>query len=106
MVDIQDISLLLGTNGYIWIQRKLPEEDAPLAEHFERLKQQHAQTPVLPDERQGIARIRNSIACLAKVHLLITPEHIQLVLDASKAIPIAEMMHPDNVLLLTHGLFR
>jgi exosome complex component RRP4 len=105
--DIQDITLLLGMNGYIWIQRSLPDsEDAQLAEHQEKNKQQHAQTPVLPDERQRIARIRNAIQCLGMVHLMATPENIEEVYKASQAIPIAEMLHPDNVIILTQALLQ
>jgi exosome complex component RRP4 len=105
--DFDGITLLLGMNGYIWIQRSFPKsEDAQLAEHQEKMKLQHAKTSVLLDERQKIARIRNSIQCLGMVHLMATPENIELVYRASQAIPIADMLHPDNVLFLTIALLK
>jgi exosome complex component RRP4 len=105
--DIDGITLLLGMNGYIWIQREFPKsEDAQLAEHQEKMKRQHAQTPVFPDERQRIARIRNSIKCLAMVHLMATPENIIHVFRTSHDIHISEMLHPDNVIILTSPLLK
>lgn len=105
--EIENISLLLGTNGYIWIQRALPDlEDAQLAEHKEKLKKQHAETRVLPDERQKIARIRNSIECLAKVHLMVTPEHIEQVVRTSQSIKTEEILLPENIIKLTNFMSR
>jgi len=126
MADHQ-ISLLLGTNGYIWIQRALPHEQQQnkdnsnddsnnnektsllLAEHQEKLNKQHKETPVLPDERLCIARVRNSIACLSKVHLMVKPENIELVYKQSQktfANDVAAMLHPDNIILLTRPLMK
>lgn len=105
--DLDGITLLLGMNGYIWIQRSFPKsEDAQLAEHQEKMKLEHARTPVLADERRRIARIRNSIQCLGMVHLMATPENIEQVYRASHDIPIADMLHPDNVLYLTIALLK
>lgn len=105
--EIGNISLLLGTNGYIWIQRALPDlEDAQLAEHKEKLKKQHKETPVLSDEREKIARIRNSIECLAKVHLMVTPEHIEQVVKTSPPIRTEEILFPDNIIRLTRSMLR
>ena len=105
--DIDDITLLLGMNGYIWIQRSFPKsEDAQLAEHQEKIKLQHAKTPVLADERQRIARIRNAIQCLGLVHLMATPENIEQLYKASHAIAIADMLHPDNIIILTQPLLK
>jgi exosome complex component RRP4 len=109
---LQDtMTLLLGTNGYIWIQRALPPQledngGVQLAEHQEKVKRHHANTPVLPDERQRIARLRNAITALAMVHLLVTPEHIEVVYQKAivQRMGIADMLHPDNVILLTREL--
>mmetsp|Transcript_28625 Transcript_28625/g.42320 ORF Transcript_28625/g.42320 Transcript_28625/m.42320 type:complete len:278 (+) Transcript_28625:40-873(+) len=105
--EIGNISLLLGTNGYIWIQRALPNlEDAQLAEHKEKLKKEHTETPVLPDEREKIARIRNSIECLAKVHLMVTPERIEQVFKISQSLRTEEILFPDNIIKLTRSILR
>jgi exosome complex component RRP4 len=107
-VDIFGMTLLLGTNGYIWIQRALPDksDDAQLAEYQEKIKLQHAETPVLPDERQAIARMRNSIDCLRMTHLMVTPENIEKIYQGSidTGVGLSAMLHPDNVILLTEVL--
>jgi exosome complex component RRP4 len=107
-VDLFGMTLLLGTNGYIWIQRALPEksDDAQLAEYQEKIKVQHAETPVLPDERQAIARMRNSIECLRMTHMMATPENIGKVYQTSidERTGLSAMLHPDNVILLTATL--
>ena len=107
-MDLFGMTLLLGTNGYIWIQRALPEksDDAQLAEYQEKIKVQHAETPVLPDERQAIARMRNSIECLRMTHMMATPENIGKVYQTSidERTGLSAMLHPDNVILLTATL--
>ena len=107
-VDLHGMTLLLGTNGYIWIQRSLAEknDDAPLAEHQEKIKLQHAETPVLPDERQAIARMRNTIDCLRMTHIMVTQENIEAIYKASieKGMMLSAMLHPDNIIQLTEAL--
>jgi exosome complex component RRP4 len=100
-VDILDMTVLWGTNGYLWIQRKLPEENTTLPEVLERLKQQHASTPLLIEERRNIARLRNSISSLSMVHAMVTPESVERVYQASSNIKVGDMLRPDVVLQLT-----
>jgi exosome complex component RRP4 len=100
-VDILDMTVLWGTNGYLWIQRKLPEENTTLPEVLERLKQQHASTPLMIEERRNIARLRNSISCLSMVHAMVTPESVERVYQASSNIKVGDMLRPDVVLQLT-----
>jgi exosome complex component RRP4 len=99
------LDVLWGTNGNIWIQRKLKEEgeDANLAELQEQLRQEHANTPVMPDERLSIARLRNSIECLRLVHSMVTPEFSEEIYNASVQLSLkpAEMLLPENVIRLT-----
>ena len=85
-----EIDVVIGKNGMIWITRAIPDmwkehegnltnvtdDDAPLAETLQRLKQRHAATPLTPSERLNIARVHNVISCLALLHRAITPDSI------------------------------
>lgn len=103
------LDVLWGTNGLIWIQRALQSsggDDAKdLAELQEELRRQHANTPVLPDQRESIARLRNAIECLRLVHSMVTPELTESIYN--KSIELGwrpyEMLQPPNVLLLTES---
>jgi len=78
---------------------------APLAETLQRIRQRHAVTPVLPDERQNIVRVRNSVECLRLVHCFITPDTIRLVYDESLklGLKVGEMMRPEHILAVTEA---
>lgn len=123
-LDHQHYTILFGTNGFIWIQRALPNATKNnnnsnattnntatttaatdnLVEQQEHLQEQHAQTPVLLNQRHSIARIRNSIRVLATVHLLVTPEHIETIYQLSSRLPIPDMLHPQHIVQLTQEL--
>ena len=118
-VHLLGMTVLLGMNGYIWIQRALPQAEQEandqhptnqggekLVEHQEKVKDQHALVPVLPDERQHIARLRNAIQILGTVHMMITQEHMERVYEQSLSIHVADMLHPDNIIHLTEKLRR
>lgn len=81
---------------------------APLAETLQRIRQRHAATPVLPDERQNIVRVRNSVECLRLVHCFITPDTIRTVYDESLklGLKVGEMMRPQYVLAVTEPTRR
>ena len=100
-VDILGMTVLWGTNGYLWIQRSLPEETTTLPEVQERLRIQHATTPVLSEERRSIARLQNSMICLRLVHAMVTPESVKRVFQASLNFKVGDMLRPDVVLQLT-----
>ena len=76
---------------------------APLAETLQRIRQRHAATPVLPDERQNIVRVRNSVECLRLVHCFVTPDTIRTVYDESLklGLKVGEMMRPQYILAVT-----
>jgi exosome complex component RRP4 len=103
------LDVLWGTNGAVWIQRKMKEQggdDAKdLANLQEQLRQEHATTPVDPDIRRSIARLRNSIDCLRLVHAMVTPENSEAVYKKSLALDLkpAMMLLPDNVIRLTES---
>lgn len=100
------VDVLWGTNGNIWIQRSLKRsggDDAKdLAELQEQLRKEHAETPVLPEERIAIARLRNSIECLRLVHAMVTPEAAEEIYEKSMELGLnpSAMLQPDNVLRL------
>ena len=127
------VDVLIGCNGGIWIQRSMPkvggadsggggggsaasaagtgtttgavDEDgaAPLADTLQQIRQRHAATPVLPDERENIVRVRNSVECLRLVHCYVTPDAIVKVYDEAirMGLKVGDMMRPDMVLALT-----
>jgi exosome complex component RRP4 len=109
------IDVILGRNGYIWITRSIPDEwkaqdeDAddmtPLAETLQRLKIRHAQTLMLLNEREKIARIRNAIDILASNPInggssgCIYPESILAIYRKSEQLEltIKDMLRPDVI---------
>jgi exosome complex component RRP4 len=111
------VDVLFGTNGNIWIQRKMSslesakkssddnstERGSIMNEVQEKIRHEHATSPIMIEDRLAIARIRNSIECLRLVHAMITPESVEAVYKESEAQQIrpADMMHPDTVLRLT-----
>lgn len=103
------LDVLWGTNGVIWIQRALQStggDDAKdLAELQEELRRQHSSTPVLPDQRQSIARLRNAIECLRLVHSMVTPEMAESIYHKSVELGMKpyEMLDPQKVLHLTES---
>lgn len=103
------LDVLWGCNGNIWIQRKLQmleESEKEMAQLQEKLRHEHAITPVLPDERQSISRLRNSIECLRLVHCMVTPESAEAIYNKSVELSLrsADMLLPDNVIHLTESV--
>lgn len=94
-----------GGNGDVNRTGTVVEEDtsAPLAETLQKIRKWHASTPVLPDERENIVRVRNAIECLRMVHCYVTPDNIMKVYEASKAVGLGDMTRPDITLMLTEG---
>lgn len=103
------LDVLWGTNGKIWIQRKMKEaggEDGNnIADLQEQLRQEHANTPVLPDERESISRLRNAIECLRLVHSMVTPDFAEEIYFKSVQISLkpSEMVLENRVIELTEG---
>lgn len=118
--DISGVDVILGTNGFVYIQRTIPKswkdqyntEDGgtsiPFAETLQKLRKRHRETPVLPEERQNIARVRNSIEALKLVHRKITPETIMEVFSASveSGVSIKDMLKPAIIAAITKGTRR
>jgi len=86
------VDVIIGRNGHIWITRTTPDEwkaheDAddlvPLAETLQALRLRHANTPLLPDERLKVARVRNSLLLLAAHDVLVSPESLLAVYQKS-----------------------
>jgi exosome complex component RRP4 len=103
------LDVLWGCNGNIWIQRKLQlleESEKEMAQLQETLRHEHSMTPVLPDERQSISRLRNAIECLRLVHCMVTPERAEAIYNKSVELPLrpADMLLPDNVIQLTESV--
>jgi exosome complex component RRP4 len=109
MMDKMDV--LWGTNGNIWIQRKVSglrsaadQQSSSEGEDWqEKVRKEHAATPVDKEDRMAIARLRNSIECLRLVYAMITPEQVEEIykLSEQRGLRPADMMHPDTVIQLT-----
>jgi exosome complex component RRP4 len=103
------LDVLWGTNGKIWIQRKLKTDGGDdtnnLADLQEQLRQEHANNPVLPDERHAIARLRNAIECLRLVHSMVTPEQAEEIYNQSveQSMKPSDILLPENVIQLTES---
>jgi exosome complex component RRP4 len=103
------LDVLWGTNGNVWIQRKMKDqggEDAKdLADLQEQLRQEHATTPVDGETRQSIARLRNAVECLRLVHAMVTPENTEAVYAKSIELTLkpAQMLLPENTIRLTES---
>ena len=87
------VDVIIGRNGHIWITRTAPDEwkaregDAddlvPLAETLQALRQRHANTPLLPDERLKLARVRNCLLLLAAHDVVVSPDSLLAVYQKS-----------------------
>jgi exosome complex component RRP4 len=109
------VDVVWGTNGLIWIQRKLSsldgykrqqgqvQDDQRDEDRHEQLRKEHAATPLLKEERMAIARVRNAMECLSMVHAMVTPEAVEQVYQDSLKSNLrpADMLFPDNVVALT-----
>ena len=108
--------ILWGCNGMIWIQRKLSDDandksrmstgQQELAEQQEQRRQEHADMPYSPQERQDLARMRNCIECLRLTHSMITDEAVECVYRQSveRNLTPAQVLLPDNVVELTEAV--
>ena len=120
------LDVVWGTNGIIWIQRRLPTIDeyetansgassmiiddagtpsgkGERSEIEELIRQEHANTPPDIEIRQSIARLRNSIECLRLVHCLVTPENVEQIYTQSEILNMkpSDMLLPNNIIQLT-----
>ena len=111
------IDALWGVNGNIWLQRKMGGDDAlnsssmsnsnnmkDVADLQEKMRRDHADTPIDVDMRRSLVRLRNSIECLRMVHAICAPETAETVYWKSLKLGLtnpSEMLAPDNVLVLT-----
>lgn len=90
VVDLEcGVTVILGNNGFIWIQRTLREppemEGDQRAETLLQKKKMHAETPITRDERLRIARIYTCIATLNREFRMISPESIMRIYSLAAA---------------------
>ncbi|CAM9719248.1 unnamed protein product, partial [Heterosigma akashiwo] len=108
------VDVILGTNGFIWITRSIEQgaasssadDSAPLAEVLQQQRQVHASTPILPEAREKICRVRNSVEALSQVYHPVDPDAIVEVYNASlsRGFAAKDMLQGDNILSITEGL--
>lgn len=102
------VEVILGNNGYIWITRARAEVLGAEAEAevLEAEHKVHANTPVLPDERLKIVRVRNCCAALHNAGAMISPESIMGLYRQTEreGLPVKALLEPSiagRFLLLT-----
>lgn len=122
------LDVLWGTNGVIWIQRSMKEQEHDgqrrstaaednntnnnniskdlMADLQEQIRRDHATTPVPPETRRSIARVRNSIECLRLVHAMVTPERVEAIYRASLELNLtpSQLLWPDHTIRLTQEI--
>ena len=111
------VELLLGCNGYIWITRAIPKEwkdeeergdnggeesgagGAPMAETLQRIRVRHANTPIGPELKENIYRVRNAVEILRTCFRYINGETVRLVYDKSLelGLGINDMLTTENI---------
>ncbi|CAM9279056.1 unnamed protein product [Phaeothamnion confervicola] len=115
------VDVILGTNGYIWITRSIPQEwkeqgresegDGMVTSESEALMRQrrlHAETPIQRSDRELICRVRNSICALRHVLAFISAESIMHVYRESERLGLEpkDMLQDDSIWRLTEALGR
>jgi exosome complex component RRP4 len=113
------LDVLWGTNGVVWIQRTMKEQEQHttrgggtaadsisqdlMADLQEQIRHSHATTPISKDVRTSVARLRNCIECLRLVHVMITPERVESLYQQSleSNLSPSQILWPDNVIRLT-----
>ena len=113
------IDVIIGRNGHIWITRTAPDEWkardtedvddlVPLAETLQALRQRHASTPLLTDERLRVARVRNCLLLLSSNDSLVTPDSLLSVYQKSLELGLEPKQFatapPDVIQALLFGL--
>jgi len=103
--------VLWGCNGMIWIQRKLesstvaPNSGNDNTNDDETKRQKHhVDLPYSNDERESLARLRNSIECLRLTSTVVSPENVEHVFRASEGRAVKELLIPSVMIELTEAL--
>jgi len=128
---LDEFDVLLGCNGRIWMQRKMPDDPGDgtgpasagggagspsklghqeLAEWHEKRQRAHREMPYSANDRKNLARLRNSILVLGRVRLAVSPDNIRHVYVRSRQLRLEpnEMLRCPyaNVFRLTEALRR
>ncbi|ORY93067.1 hypothetical protein BCR43DRAFT_444922 [Syncephalastrum racemosum] len=85
------VDVILGLNGYIWVSKKL-QNLATEGEVDAQIMYSAQNDPILPEERQTIARVCNVISALARQYMHINDTVIVYAYEASLAYSIKELL--------------
>eukprot|EP00536_Pseudo-nitzschia_multiseries_P005331 jgi/Psemu1/285696/fgenesh1_pg.99_\ len=100
--DSRDMRLFLREGDLVCAEVHKGMKD--VADLQEKMRKDHADTPVDVDLRRSLARLRNAIECLRMVHALCAPENAEAVYQKSLELGLAnpsDMLLPEHVLVLT-----
>jgi len=107
-----NVDVLLGCNGFIWIQRTTPDSwkdenamDLPKAETLQALRKRHAETPNSEEEEKKMLRVKNSISILKTVFRFVNAGTIMDVYDKSVSLGLSlmQMLTPENIVKCSEG---
>jgi exosome complex component RRP4 len=86
------VDLIIGTNGWLWITRPMDggAKEAggrgaamPDADTLQRQREEHAASPISPELRERICRVRNVLMVLANLFVAIHPPAIMALYERS-----------------------
>ncbi|KAI9100449.1 hypothetical protein DFS34DRAFT_614634 [Phlyctochytrium arcticum] len=87
------VEVILGLNGYIWVAKHVPI--SPEMANQPDALYHNDNEPISDTEREMIARVANSILCLARHNSFINDTMIVYAYEASTAYAVKEMLKPD-----------
>lgn len=107
------VDVLLGVNGGIWVTRTMPREwlaevspgnsTVPEVEALSRLQRLHASTPISPEVRLRMSRVRNALVLLAEAHVSVSPEHVSSVYSASESLKLSPAVRTSCRLIMNYS---
>lgn len=109
------VDLILGANGYIWVTRPAAPSTAadqdsamPLAETLARARRLHAETPMMPEDREKICRVTCAIRALKCVDCPVYPGSIMATYESSleMGLPTHRMLHREQLRPVTREARR
>lgn len=93
------IDMILGNNGYCWVQKTVEQKEEEGSSPTKKQKRIEDEAGI----REKIARVRNSILALSKMHIAIYKETVLDVYDASIQLGLQakDIISPDMLTVVT-----
>jgi exosome complex component RRP4 len=97
------VHVILGNNGYVWVSPFTSGQDPKHVFLSEEALQRTRPDPTLVNRqlRERVCRVRNCIHALAKQWISVHPASIMDTYEASAEYPVADILRPDLLSLIT-----